>query len=150
MVSPRLAVMVMLLSFTEQRVAFLGQLQGGGETRPTIPQNTPIHFMEVFDIGDGFDQLTGIYTAKYPGVYVINFQLLPLSAASFLIDLKMNGNTLVRARTTDDSNVSPSCSSGVSARARAGDRFWLETTAESSDWEGFHTFLSIALIIPGV
>lgn len=84
-----------------------------------VPDLVPIRFTEVFDLGDGFDPTTGVYSVKYSGIYAINFQLFPDFTGHFAVDLKVNGNILVRARAPDvTSQYLPSCSSGVSVRVK--------------------------------
>lgn len=112
-----------------------------------VPDLVPIRFTEVFDLGDGFDPTTGVYSVKYSGIYAINFQMFPDFTGRFAVDLKVNGNILVRARGRDvTSQYPPSCSSGVSARVKAGDKVWLETFAQGLYWGSYHSFLSITLL----
>ncbi|PVD19225.1 hypothetical protein C0Q70_19710 [Pomacea canaliculata] len=122
-------------SLAERKASFLGQLPITSDGRTNVPKQAPIHFSEVFDLGDGFNPVTGVYTAKYSGVYVINFQMFPdFTNEGFQVDLKMNGNLLVRSRTTEITTYAASVSSGVSVRVRAADQLWVETSMEGMYW----------------
>lgn len=134
---------------TERKASFLGQLPTTTDGRTNVPKQAPIRFSEVFDLGNGFNPVTGVYTAKYSGVYVINFQIFPyFTNVDFLVDLKMNGNILVRSRATENPTYSASVSSGVSVRVRIGDQLWVETSREDMYWGSVHSFLSITLVTP--
>lgn len=146
----------MLSLFPGPKVAFLGKFpnQDGGKIR--IPASAPLNFTEVFDIGNGFEEGEGVYTVPYSGVYLINFQVFPHESKDNLVDLKMNGNTLVRSRPgsglpdTNNNNkqYAVAASSGIVVVASAGDRIWLQTRHEGLFWAEHHTFLSVVLIIP--
>ncbi|XP_025076859.1 uncharacterized protein LOC112553689 [Pomacea canaliculata] len=148
-VTTLLARITALENSIERKASFLGQLPTTTDGRTNVPNQVPIHFSEVFDLGDGFNPVTGVYTAKYSGVYVINFQMYPdFTNEDFQVDLKMNGNLLVRSRTTEVTTYAASVSSGVSVRVRAGDQLWVETSREGIYWGSVHSFLSITLVTP--
>lgn len=117
----------------------------------TPTPNAPVRMNVVYQTGNGYDVISGIFSAPYSGWYSVDFQLFPMELVQgyFNVDLLLNGITLARARCIDTS-IDTTCNSGVTLHVNAGDKLWIQMDLASVKFFAtlFDSFFSIALVFP--
>ncbi|KAK7475340.1 hypothetical protein BaRGS_00033416 [Batillaria attramentaria] len=133
-----------------KRSAFLAQADKGRYTY--YPGFSRLVFRKVlFNIGSGYNPETSVFTAPYAGVYIFSYQVFPAFGNYVRVDIKRNGETLLRSRMLgieDGNGKSPvSTAASVTAHAQHGDQFWLEIAEGAGNYWGlYHTFFSGTLV----
>ena len=132
--------------------SFLAQFSA---LQATTPTSGPFRFDHVvFDDGNGYDPLLGVFTAPFTGVYVISakFYTRGSQPSHPIIDFKLNGNILDRMGFDITAGTSghedSSRSSTFAVRLQAGDKVWLESIGGRAFnlFGRYHSYFSGALI----
>ncbi|KAK7505775.1 hypothetical protein BaRGS_00003046 [Batillaria attramentaria] len=148
-VKAELAALQSKVGIMDRRVGFLARysvLHG-----QTMPGNT-FKFGEVtLNDGNGYDASLGVFTAPYAGVYIIAFQFFTDGEERPLVDIVVNGNTLVRMAldTRDVEAHDESASTSIVVMLQAQDKVWVEAPGDDNHykfWGGAHSFFSGALL----
>lgn len=115
-----------------------------------IVANAPIKFVVDVQVGGGYDQTTGVYTAPFSGWYTIHSRLnLHIGTGTdFNLDIFMNN--VLNSRFRCLSSVSFTCASDANLHLNAGDRLWIQADNYSGTvWdEDFDYVLSAVLVLP--
>ncbi|KAK7506323.1 hypothetical protein BaRGS_00002435, partial [Batillaria attramentaria] len=124
-----------------ERASFRATLNGN------VTANAPIPFVTAYDVGGGYDAITGVYTVPISGAYFFYCQLFPSFLTTLNIDIMCNGNICARSRCYDKVEQS-SCLSAYTAHFNAGDKVWVKPNVGGSYWGGVHSFFSGFLVSP--
>jgi len=104
----------------------------------------------ILNIGNSYDENTGIFTAPVSGVYLIAVQLFTDGGQSEhpFVDIKVNGNTAARLAFDEGNGQEDSDSTTITTQLQAGDKVWIasEENAAYHYWGGYHTFFTGTLI----
>ena len=134
----------------EQHVAFRAIFSAGSLHAPT---SGPYKFDHtIFNQGNGYNAISGIFTAPISGVYTFSFQIYTQAAERPVTDIRVNGN--VASRMSFDirspSSVSQSGMTTVIVSLSQKDQVWVEAGYGDSMYiyGGIHTFFSGVLLYP--
>lgn len=102
----------------------------------------------VFNDGNAYNPILGVFTAPYSGVYTFTFQIFTHLAERAIVDIRVNGNIISRMGLDTVNQSVQSDSTSVTAKLVAGDKVWVEAgSANALDIYGpNHTFFSGALL----
>lgn len=113
------------------------------------PGTGPYKFdMVIFNDGNAYDPVLGVFTAPYSGVYIFSFQIFTHLAERPTIDIKVNGNIAARMAVDTTNETPQSDSTTLTVKLLRGDRVWAEA-GDSSAIDVYgpnHTFFSGALL----
>ncbi|KAK7115303.1 complement C1q and tumor necrosis factor-related protein 9-like [Littorina saxatilis] len=102
----------------------------------------------VFNDGNAYNPILGVFTAPYSGVYTFTFQIFTHLAERAIVDIRVNGNVISRMGLDTVNQSVQSDSTSVTAKLVAGDKVWVEAgSANALDIYGpNHTFFYGALL----
>lgn len=141
------------LEAKDRHVAFLAKFSSNNDV--TVHNSSPYKFNNVIlNDGNGYDPVTGIFTAPVAGVYIISAQFFTYGNNNGrpLFDITINGNTYVRIGFDADSHTSTgedSDSTSFTLKLHAGDRVWATSAMDGATYTlygSYHTFFSGALL----
>nr|KAG5691133.1 hypothetical protein BaRGS_030941 [Batillaria attramentaria] len=132
-------------------VAFYVQLSHDSDNTVPAPSSGPYKFGQVvLNDGNGYDPVTGIFTAPFPGVYTFALQIFLRGPQYALIDIKVNNNPVsrmgldTRAAGTDPDD---SDSTSVTVKLEAGDKVWVQSgTGHHTLVSDYHTYFTGYLV----
>nr|KAG5710430.1 hypothetical protein BaRGS_022248 [Batillaria attramentaria] len=135
----------------ETQVAFNVRLDSSFVGRDFNGTETLLFDAVDVNLGDGYDNLTGIFTAPVAGVYEFTFKITHTPPGALHVFLVKNGHELAEAEANGDDREYPDrASSTVVVQLKVGNKVWVRRSdGDSTHIQGaFRSSFAGVLVVP--